>query len=532
MKPTRSGAMRGNGADAGPTTDQNPDLWTLVEQRALDHPVALMAVDERGDTLTFSDLRSKADRVAAGFAARGVTVGTRVTWLLPNSLDAIVLVTALSRLGAVQNPLLPLYGRHELSFVCRQFDPQLLVVPDHWRGIDYAAMARVLTSGTGRDLFVLDGALPETEPSSPPHGDAPATTDVRWVFYTSGTSGDPKGVCHSDASLATCASIMQHQLEVTDGDMWPIVFPITHVGGIATLWAQLLAGSSAAIVARFDPDTTIAAIAQHPLTVATGGTALVMLYLEAQRKERHRIFPHLRVALAGTAPKPPTLHDDVRRELGGHGVVSIYGLTEAPYTTFGTVADEEWALATTEGAASPGVEILVTDEEGRPVPAGTEGEVRIRGPHVCSGYVDESLNAEAFDAEGFFRSGDLGILKEGGYLVVTGRLKDIIIRNGENISAKELEDLLFGHPGIRDVAVFAVPDAALGERCCVAVVGAPGAPTVELDEVVRYLSAGGVARYKLPERLVVLDELPRNATGKVRKAALASLIHSDSAPRE
>jgi cyclohexanecarboxylate-CoA ligase len=523
--------MRCNGTDVERTSGQNPDLWTLVEQRAVDHAAARVAIDESGRTLAFSDLRTKAARVAAGLAAQGITSGTRVTWQLPNSLDAIVLIAALSRMGAVQNPVLPLYGRRELTFICDQFDPHLLIVPAQWRGVDYAATGRALTEGTERGLLVLDGELPDGEPSPELRGEAPATTDVRWVFYTSGTSGEPKGVCHSDASLAFSASTMCNRLEVTDDDMWPIVFPITHVGGIGTLWAQLLAGSSAAIVERFDPDTTIDALAQYPLTIATGGTALVMLYLEAQRRRHQRLFPRLRVALAGTAPKPPTLHDDVRRELGGRGVVSIYGLTEAPYTTVGSVADEDWTLATTEGSASPGVDIIVTADDGGAVPDGTEGEVRIRGPHIFSGYVDESLNAEAFDPDGFFRSGDLGILKEG-YLVVTGRLKDIIIRNGENISAKEVEDLLFHHPDIRDVAVFGVRDAALGERCCVAVVVAPGAPRFELDEVVRYLSARGLARYKLPERMVVLDELPRNATGKVLTRALASRLRPDPGPQE
>jgi cyclohexanecarboxylate-CoA ligase len=515
----------GEGAAAG----QNPDLWTLVEQRAKDHGAALLAVDENGRTQTFSDLHTKATRVAAGLASQGVTSGTRVTWQLPNSLDAVVLIVALSGLGAVQNPVLPLYGRRELTFICDQFDPHLLIVPARWRGVDYAATGRALTEGTERSLFVLDGELPESEPSPAPRGDAWATTDVRWVFYTSGTSGDPKGVCHSDASLAVSASAMRNRLEVTDDDMWPIVFPITHVGGIGTLWAQLLAGSSAAMVEQFDPETTIDALAHHPLTMAIGGTALVMLYLEAQRRRPRPLFPRLRMALAGTAPKPPTLHDDVRRELGGAGVVSVYGLTEAPYTTVGSAADEDWALATTEGSAPPGVEIIVAADDDRPVADGTEGEVRIRGPHIFSGYVDESLNAEAFDPDGFFKSGDLGILKEG-YLVVTGRLKDIIIRNGENISAKEVEDLLFHHPEIRDVAVFGLPDPTVGERCCVAVVPAPGAGPLELDDVAHYLSGRGLARYKLPERMVVLDELPRNATGKVLTRALASRLGGDAGP--
>jgi cyclohexanecarboxylate-CoA ligase len=500
------------------------DLWTLVEQRAADCPDGLVAVDERARFLSFSALRTRAARVAAGLANRGVVAGTRVTWQLPNSLDAIVLIAALSSLGAVQNPVLPLYGRRELSFICDQFDPELLIVPSQWRGVDYAAVGRALTDVPGRQLLVLEGALPDGEAlSSAPAVARAATTDVRWVFYTSGTSGEPKGVCHSDASLAASASTMRDSLDVTARDMWPIVFPITHVGGIGTLWAQLLAGSSAVIVEQFDPAATIDLLARHPITIATGGTALVMLYLQAQRRAPERIFPRLRVALAGTAPKPPTLHDDVRRELGGTGIVSIYGLTEAPYTTFGLAEDEEWARATTEGSASPGVEIVVTAEDGTPLPAGSEGEVRIRGPHVCHGYVDEHLDADAFDAQGYFRSGDLGILTEGGFLIVTGRIKDIIIRNGENISAKEVEDLLFHHPDVRDVAVFGVPDPKIGERCCVALVTDRN-PPLELDDIVDFLTQGGLSRYKLPERMIVVTELPRNATGKVLKSELPALL--------
>jgi cyclohexanecarboxylate-CoA ligase len=501
------------------------DLWTLVERRASDGPAACVAVDERGRSLTYLELRTRAARVAAALAERGVGAGTRVTWLLPNSLNTIVLIAALSSLGATQNPVLPLYGRRELSFICAQFEPQWLIVPSSWRGVDYRAIGRSLTDAGHRELLVIDGALPDAEPTptSTPTAEGAATTDIRWVFYTSGTSGEPKGVRHSDASLAASASTMRDRLELTAADMWPIVFPITHVGGVGTFWAQLLAGSAAVIVEQFDPATTIELLARHPITIGTGGTALVMLYLQAQRLRRAPLFPHMRVALAGTAPKPPTLHDDVRRELGGTGIVSIYGLTEAPYTTVGRPSDEEWTLATTEGSASPGVEIVVTSDDGTPLPAGSEGEVRIRGPHVCHGYVDERLNGDAFDERGYFRSGDLGTLSEGGYLTVTGRIKDIIIRNGENISAKEVEDLLFRHPDVRDVAVFGIADPEVGERCCVALVSYSD-PPLGLDDIVDYLTDGGLARYKLPERLVAVTELARNATGKVLKSDLPALL--------
>ena len=160
--------MKRHGAAAVQTSSQHSDLWTLVERRAVDHAAARLAIDESGRTLTFSALQGKADRVAAGLTARGVTSGTRVTWQLPNSLDAIVLIAALSRIGAVQNPVLPLYGRRELTFICEQFDPHLLIVPAQWRGVDYAATGRSLTEGAERDLFVLDGELPEGEPLTGP----------------------------------------------------------------------------------------------------------------------------------------------------------------------------------------------------------------------------------------------------------------------------------------------------------------------------------------------------------------------------
>jgi cyclohexanecarboxylate-CoA ligase len=501
------------------------DLWSLVQQRAADHPDGSVAVDERGRSLTYAQLQDRSARMAAGLHTRGVAAGARVTWLLPNSLDAIVLIAALSSLGAVQNPVLPLYGRRELSFICAQFEPDWLIVPSQWRGVDYDKIGRSLTDMPGRQLLVFGGMPPAGEPPSQPSTTRPATDDVRWVFYTSGTSGEPKGVCHSDASLAASASTMRDRLAVTSEDMWPIVFPITHVGGIGTLWAQFLAGSSAVIVEQFNPASTIDFLARHPITIGTGGTALVMLYLEAQRRRTTPLFPRLRVALAGTAPKPPTLHDDVRREMGGTGIVSIYGLTEAPYTTCGTAGDAEWTRATTEGSASPGVEIVVTADDGTALPPGSEGEVRIRGPHVCRGYVDGRLNEDAFDEQGYFRSGDLGTLTEGGFLTVTGRIKDIIIRNGENISAKEVEDLLFHHPDIRDVAVFGVPDNKVGERCCVALVTEENPPPT-ISDIAAYLTEGGLARYKLPERMLVVTELPRNATGKVKKSELPAMLET------
>ncbi|MEZ5167545.1 MAG: fatty acid--CoA ligase family protein [Acidimicrobiales bacterium] len=222
-----------------------------------------------------------------------------------------------------------------------------------------------------------------------------------------------------------------------------------------------------------------------------------LMYLAAQARMTEPLFPDLKVCPGGGAPIPPEMHRRVVAELGGVGVASGWGLTEAPVLTNGDVTDPDEKLATTEGRAMPGVDpIAVADDESM-CPPGVEGELRAKGPQVMLGYVDASLDAEAFDANGYYRTGDLGVIDADGYVVITGRLKDIIIRNGENISAKEVEDLLFAHPDVADVAVIGVPDARTGERVCAVVVPAGEAvPTV--DSIGAYLREAGPAPRHFP----------------------------------
>jgi acyl-CoA synthetase (AMP-forming)/AMP-acid ligase II len=208
------------------------------------------------------------------------------------------------------------------------------------------------------------------------------------------------------------------------------------------------------------------------------------------------------------------------------GAVSIYGLTEAPMVVLSDIDDDDHALATTEGRAVGGAEMRIVDDEGNLCPPNVSGELRLRGPQVCKGYLDTSLNADAFDDDGFFRTGDLATLDEQGNLRIVGRLKDIIIRKGEKISAKELEDVLFSHPGVGDVAVVGIPDPESGERCCAFVIPRPGRDDPTLDEVVAHCRDAGLAKQKWPERLEVVDDFPRNATGKVLKHVLRASVES------
>jgi acyl-CoA synthetase (AMP-forming)/AMP-acid ligase II len=298
------------------------------------------------------------------------------------------------------------------------------------------------------------------------------------------------------------------------------VFPFTHIGGITWLFASLLVGSSNIITEAFDPKATTELLRREDVTLAGSGTPFHLAYLAAQRAAPGEpLFPSVRAFPGGGAPKPPQLHLDVKAELGGVGVVSGYGLTEAPLLTMSSVDDPDDALAHTEGRPLPGVELRLVTLDGRVVGPGEEGEVRAKAPQVMLGYTDPSLDADAFDEDGWFRTGDLGRL-EPGALVVTGRLKDVIIRKGENISAKEVEDLLYGHPKVADVAVIGLPDPALGERCCAVVACRDVGDPLRFEEMVAFLEEADLMRQKFPEQLELVDALPRNPSGKVLKTEL------------
>jgi acyl-CoA synthetase (AMP-forming)/AMP-acid ligase II len=506
---------------------QGRNLWELLSLRVDASGDAVLAVDEQDRRITAAELRDQAETAAAGLAGLGIGEGDVVSWQLPTWFESMVLVVALSRLGAVQNPILPIYRQREVGFVCNQARTKLLAVPGEWRGFDYGAMARDI-AGSQPGLEVLHvgrGALPAGDPSTlPPPPNPAADLPVRWYFYTSGTTSDPKGARHTDATIAAEAIAMCERLEVIEDDRLAVVFPFTHIGGIGYLFDALLTGCSLIFTEAFDAQATPELLRASDVTLAGAGTPFFMAYLAYQRAhpESAPLFPHCRAFIGGGAPKPPQLHYDMKSEMGSVGIVSGYGLTEAPIVTMASVRDSDKELANTEGRASPGVDLVIVALDGTRAPAGEEGEIRVKGPQLMKGYLDPSLDAEAFDEDGYFRTGDLGKLDARGNVTITGRVKDIIIRNMENISAKELEDLLFTHPKVADVAVIGLPDARTGERACAVVVAAAdpadGPPT--LPELCEFLLAAGLMKQKLPEQLELVAALPRNPTGKIVKFEL------------
>ena len=503
-----------------------PSFWELVERRAETSPEAVLAQEDTGAELTFAGYRDACLRAAAGLHAQhGVGRGTAVSWELPTWNESLVLVGALARLGARQNPIIPIYRGREVGFITEQSAAALLVVPTSFRGFDFAAMAEEIAAArTGMQVLVADRVLPDADPGGLPEADPlPATSEdapVRWLFYTSGTTSDPKGAPHTDLTVMAPALAMAECLDIRPDDVSALVFPFTHIGGVGWLIAALMTGCRLLTTDTFDPVATPAFLAANGVTLAGSGTPFHRAYLEAQRAAGSEpIFPVVRSFPGGGAPKPPQLHYDLEREVGGIGIVSGYGLTEAPIVVMASTTDPDEKLADTEGRPTPGVDLVVVTLEGRRAKPGEEGEIRVKGPQVVAGYLDPSLDAEAFDAEGYFRTGDLGIVDEEGYVTITGRSKDVIIRHGENISAKEIEDLLYTHPAVADVAVVGLPDPKTGERAC-AVVAVKEGESFDFETMLEFLRGKELRVQAIPEQLEVIDTVPRNPAGKILKSAL------------
>jgi acyl-CoA synthetase (AMP-forming)/AMP-acid ligase II len=501
-------------------------IWQLLRIRAEATPDRVLVTDEHERALTFGELREQAEAVAAGLFELGIRPGDVTAWQLPSRIDTVVLFLALARLGAIQNPLIPMLRESEVDFICSQTRARLLVVPSVFRGYDHLAMARSIASRRpGMRVIDADAGLPVGDPSALPTAPEPSAQEsartVRWLFYTSGTTAVPKGAQHTDAGLLAASRTFNDAVMLRADDRVASLSPIAHVGGVLHVLSSLATGCRNIITAVYDQAGTTRQMEAAGVTLGGSGVPFIQGYLREQRKNPgHRYFPDVRAFLVGGAPRPPALHYDVKKELGGVGIVSGYGLTECPYVSWARVDDPDDKLPMTEGRPPAGTEIKISDAEGRLLPAGESGELRVRAPQLMLGYLDSSLDAVAFDEEGYFRTGDLAMVDDAGYLTITGRIKDVIIRNMENISAREIENLALTFPRAAETAVIGLPDAQTGERVCAVVVPADPADPPTLDELVAHLRAAGLNPRKLPVQLEYVSELPRNAMNKVVKKTL------------
>jgi acyl-CoA synthetase (AMP-forming)/AMP-acid ligase II len=515
----------------GPTLPMT--FWELVAQAAKEHPDAPVVSDDHGRSLTRAQLRDEGEASAAALTARGVTSDTVVSWQLPTTIEAVVLLVALARIGAVQNPLIPILREREVSFITRQVGTELLIVPEEWRGFSHGTMARELATSGDFDVMELDlhdlstrGSrhglnLPTADPGSAAGSPSPSSDAPRWIYYSSGTTANPKGARHTDASIMASSNALLELMGFGEGDVYPIPWPITHIGGASVLVTSIRGGVHLILFEAFDAAQTPCRMATYKPTALGTAVPFFRAYLDAARENSDQsLFPGLRFGTFGGAPVPSEIHLEMR-ETFGVPLIGSWGLTEFPNATSAAPDDSMEILTTSVGRPALGVSVRAVDAQGDVCTTGREGELLLRGPQGFSGYVDPTLDKTSFDPEGWFHTGDLGTIDAAGNVRITGRLKDIIIRNAENISAVEVEEMLYRHSAVAEAAVLGLPDTRTGERVVAVVVPQKGCE-VDLHDLREHCRLEGLAIQKCPEQLEVVDALPRNAMGKVLKQDLRS----------
>lgn len=494
---------------------------------ARDTPDRILLID--GDhCLTAVGLHDQAQLLAQALLAR-FPVGSVISFMLPNWQEAAVIYMGATLAGMVANPILPSLRDHDLRFILADVDSRMIFVPERFRGHDYGAMLErvaaemenppeiVIVRAAEGKVCAYDALLSSAPTGRPlPALDA---DEVRMVMYTSGTTGRPKGVMHSHNSInALIRQIGRHWL-VEPGDRFLVPSPISHIGGsIYAFETPLLLGATAILMEQWNPDDAVRIMAEADCTHMAGATPFLQHLLAAARAADTQL-PALKLFICGGASVPPALI----REAAGYferAVVSrVYGSTELPVTTVGVI-DRADITHAAETDGRPGIATV------RIAP---DGEIRARGPQMMVGYIHKADEAASFDPDGYYRSGDQGAWVDGDHLVVTGRIKDLIIRNGENIAPKEIEDLLVGHDAIAEIAIVGVPDARTGERAVAVIVPRPGAAP-DVAALAAHLAGHGVARFKYPEAVALWDALPKNDAGKVLKQQIRARLVEEAAP--
>ncbi len=482
--------------------------------------------------MSAASVRDDAQRLARVLAGRGLRAGDVVSYQLPNWHEAILVDLACSYGGYVCNPIVPIYRDAEVSFILADAVSRVLFVPESFRGFNYAAMVNRLRTDLPqlkevvfvrpheRTFLSFDTFLAE---SSDAISTRPDPNSVKLILYTSGTTSRAKGVLHTHNTIDTEIHNVIDWLRLDSNDIVLMPSTLGHITGyLYGIQLPITLGCPVVLMDTWDVQRAAELIDRHGVTFTLGATPFLQELARFARENR-RPLPTLRYFPTGGAPVPPEIIYDANRTFERCVSFRLYGSTEAPTVTLGVPDRQKEELgATTEGYVV-GHEIRLLDTNNEPVPRGSEGEIVTRGPEVCVGYAAPEQNADAFDADGYFHTGDLGRLTPEDCLVITGRKKDLIIRGGENISPKEIEDVLYTHPAIREAAVVAMPHPRLGETCCAFVTLRPGA-AFDFDQMRQILETSGLAKQKYPERLEIVEALPYTAAGKIRKNLLRDQI--------
>ncbi|HFU7844924.1 TPA: medium-chain fatty-acid--CoA ligase [Escherichia coli] len=504
------------------------DYW---QQTARAMPDKIAVVDNHGASYTYSALDHAASCLANWMLAKGIESAARIAFQLPGWCEFTVIYLACLKIGAVSVPLLPSWREAELVWVLNKCQAKMFFAPTLFKqtrpvdlilplqnqlpqlqqivGVDKLAPA---TSSLSLSQIIADNTPLTTAITT--HGD-----ELAAVLFTSGTEGLPKGVMLTHNNILASERAYCARLNLTWQDVFMMPAPLGHATGfLHGVTAPFLIGARSVLLDIFTPDACLVLLEQQRCTCMLGATPFVYDLLNLLEKQPADLSA-LRFFLCGGT----TIPKKVARECQQRGIklLSVYGSTESSPHAVVNLDDPLSRFMHTDGYAAAGVEIKVVDDARKTLPPGCEGEEASRGPNVFMGYFDEpELTARALDEEGWYYSGDLCRMDEAGYIKITGRKKDIIVRGGENISSREVEDILLQHPKIHDACVVAMPDERLGERSCAYVVLKAPHHSLSLEEVVAFFSRKRVAKYKYPEHIVVIEKLPRTASGKIQKFLL------------
>ncbi len=540
LNPARLSAMKAAGLWRDVT------LLDYLQAAVRAHPdklavTALEVASGRQRSCTYRQLDRLSRRAAAGLTAMGVSAGDVVSLLLPNCIEFVVVHLGCLRCGAVTNPLMPFLRHRELAFMLGLAESKLLVAPNRFRGFDYQPMIEslrpelpaladyLLVGGDGEHSFekrLRDRRWEDEEQASRRAQRRVSPDDVIEILYTSGTTGEPKGVMHTSNTLLSGVPFFCRRLGLGADDVVLMASPLAHqTGFIYGIVVAITLGAKCVLQDIWDAATAARLIEDEGVTYTMASTPfLADLTEEAARGRWH--LQTFRVFLSAGAPIPWVLVQAARERLGAH-ILSGWGMTENGSVTSTAPEDAEDKGVYTDGRAFESMELRVVDDQKRVLPAGVTGRLEVRGAGNFVGYLKRP-ESYAVDADGWFDTGDLARMDADGYVRITGRLKDIIIRGGENIPVVEIENLLFRHPAVREAAIVAMPDPRLGERACAFVTLREG-QSLSFEEMVAFLEKQNVAKQYFPERLEVLTAMPRTASGKIQKFRLREMTRDASA---
>lgn len=517
------------------TSRSDTTLAQAAAALAVSNPLATAILFDDGTSLSYADAWERAQRLALAMQRSGLEPGDTLSFQLPNRVEAVVIALAASICGLVINPVVPIYRGRELSFILKDARTRIAFIPGVYRSFDFPAMLEELRPSLPQLEFVVcigaEGELPEgfvtfeafCEAGGAGEGEAAmadvSADDTKILLYTSGTTGYPKQVRHSHNTLAKALDNGATGWDLSASDLMLMPSPVTHITGYVNgIELPFFSATRSLLMEAWIVDRAISLIETYGATVCVSATPFLKELVDTCR-EAENPLPGFRLFACGGASVPPDLVYSASEVLADCTAVRVYGSTEVPLVTVGFPDPEQKTLAAETDGRVHNYDVIICDDDGADLGLDADGEILVRGPAMMLGYGDASQNRSTFTDDGYFRTGDIGRLLASGAIVITDRKKDIIIRGGENLSAREIEEAILLHPAVSEAAVVSAPHERLGEGVAVYVVPRPQR-TLSLDDILEHLGELKLAKQKWPQHLEIAASLPKTASGKVQKEIL------------